>query len=293
MALCAAAVMFAIHHYQYRFVRSESDMIALLPGREATAFFADVAALRGSRVLQMIAGSKKIQEPEYQEFIRQTHFDYFRDVDTVAGAFEEERVVLIIRGRFDWRSLRAYSLTHGGLCADDLCSLPASKPGRWASFRPIQPDVMGLVVGSDKAAAGSLFKSGGNLSEMISPAPVWISLSRTLLQNPQTAPLPARIFAICLQSAERVELSFDVAASNASPFELRLDAPCPTAATAQTIKSQLELETKALRLELAREHRLPNPSDLTGLLVAGTFATADTHVIGTWPVHIELLRSLQ
>jgi hypothetical protein len=62
---------------------------------------------------------------------------------------------------------------------------------------------------------------------------------------------------------------------------------------AETTRGQLELDTKMLKLELAREHQQPNPADLTGLLAAGTFQVIDTEVIGAWPIKKELLNSLQ
>jgi hypothetical protein len=72
-----------------------------------------------------------------------------------------------------------------------------------------------------------------------------------------------------------------------------LDAVCPNKVTADTIRNQLELQTKLLKLELARERQQPNPADLTGLLTAGSFQVVNRHVIGTWPVRNELLKTLQ
>jgi hypothetical protein len=118
--------------------------------------------------------------------------------------------------------------------------------------------------------------------------------SRELLKNPVEMPLPLRIFAITLQSAESVVISLGAAEqSGQAAFEIRLDALCPNRVTADTIRNQLELQTKLLRLELTRERQKPSPADLTGLLTSGSFQVVDQRVVGRWPVRNELLRTLQ
>src|SRR5436309_8895537 len=156
MAVCVGGIVFGINSYQHRWVRSDSDMVALLPDKDATVFFVNVAALRRAGVLSLFAGSKPIEEPEYQEFVHQTHFDYTTDIEAIAGAADEKQILFIVRGRFDWGRLRSYALTHGGVCKNSLCNLPSSKAGRSASFLPIQPDVMGLAVAQDRNAALAL-----------------------------------------------------------------------------------------------------------------------------------------
>lgn len=268
-------------------------MLVLLPHTDATVFFASVTALRRAGVLNLFAGSKATQEPEYQEFLRETHLDYAKDIQAMAGLADEEEILLVIRGRFDWGRLRRYALTHGGRCDGRFCNLPTSQPGRWASFLSIQPDVMGLAVASDNTAATALLPGRNRTPQTIPSQPVWVRVSRRLLQSPSSFPVPVRIFAISLQFADRVVLALDSGAETGAAFTLQLDAACPSAATADTIRSQLELQTRALRRELAREHQKVSPSDVTGLLMAGTFRVADKHVIGTWPIHKEFLKTLE
>jgi len=76
-------------------------------------------------------------------------------------------------------------------------------------------------------------------------------------------------------------------------FDIKLRARCPNEATAETARNQLDIETKMLKLEFAREHETPNAADLTGLLTAGTFQVVNKQVVGTWPVAKELLKTLQ
>jgi hypothetical protein len=72
-----------------------------------------------------------------------------------------------------------------------------------------------------------------------------------------------------------------------------LSAQCSSAVAADTVRKQLEIETKMLKLELAHEHAQPNPADLTGLLTSGTFDVSGREVRGEWPVKKELLNALQ
>jgi hypothetical protein len=293
LALCISAIVFEIDYYRHRFVRSNADTVALLPPGDATTFFANIAALRRAGVLGLFAESKAVEEMEYREFVRQTHFDYRRDIQVIAGAADGNEILFIIRGRFDWSKLHGYALAHGGACKDSFCNLPTSKPGRWASFLPIQPDVMGLAVGKDRRAALALSQHRHRILQDIPSHPVWVRVSRHLLQNPLSLPVPVRIFFISLQFADRVVLSLDSGAKNGAAFTLQLDAQCPSTAAAETIKAQLELQTRILRTELAREHEQPSPADLTGLLVSGTFHVSAKRVIGIWPIHNEFLKALQ
>jgi hypothetical protein len=293
LALCAGGIVFEIDYYRHRFVRSNADLVALLPPGDATIFFANVAALRQAGVLGLFAGSKTVEEREYQEFVRQTHFDYRDDIQVIAGAADGKQVLLIVRGRFDWGRLRQYALAHGGTCKRSFCNLPTSNPGRWASFLPIQSDVIGLAVSKDSSAVLALSPRRDRISQQVSSDAVWVMVSPSLLEDPVSLPAPLRIFAISLQSADRVLLSLDSGVKSGAAFSLQLDAECPTMAAAETIKTQLELQTRLSRMELAREHQQPSLADFAGMLVAGTFHLSDKHVIGTWPIHKELLNTLK
>ena len=268
-------------------------MLALLPRSDATTFFVDVSALRKAGVLNVFSASKSAEEPEYQDFVRQTHFDYTHDIRAIAGAIDDQRILLIIRGRFDWTRLSQYASAHRGVCKDALCNLHTSKPGRWLSFLSIQPDVMGVAIASDGAAALGLVPHTRAPGGQIPSHPVWVKVAKSVLQKPQGLPVAIRIFAISLQSADEVTLSLDNSPADASEFTLELNAECPSSATADTIKSQLELQTRIVQMEFTREHQHANSGDLTGLLVAGKFAVQGKQMMGTWPIRKELFSALE
>jgi hypothetical protein len=102
-----------------------------------------------------------------------------------------------------------------------------------------------------------------------------------------------QIFALSLQPAATVLLSAGQAEHSNEAFTVQLEATFPNAPSADTTCKQLQIQTRMLKLELARENRQPDPADLTGLLTAGTFQVGNTHVFGTWPVRKELLKALE
>ena len=289
-----AAVVLGINYYRHRFVRSNEDLLRLLPSGDATKFFADVQLLRKAGMLKLLEGAKVQHDSDYGSFVRQSGFNYEKDLDTLAGASQGDQLFFLLRGRFHWDQLRQYASAHDGSCAGNLCKVPAPKNGRWAGFFLVQPDVLAVTIATNPHTVNQLRPPLHKPSAPLPEQPVWVSLSESLLKNPVDLPLPLRIFAVALQSSHPVVLSLDAAAEGTgSAFKLQLDAACQNQAAAETVRSQLEIQTKMLKLELARERQQPNPADLTGLLTAGSFEVANSHLIGVWPVRTELLQALQ
>ena len=293
-AVLAASVATGIYFYRHRYVRSDADLLKILPGGDVTTFFANVQALRDSGLLKILTGSRVVHEKDYERFVRQVNFDYTKDLDRMAGASDGNQLFVLLQGRFDWERLRRYPGDHGGSCANHVCSVPTTTPGRWASFHLIQPNVLALAFSTDTVAVNNLVPPAHPRAVQLPPEPVWVQLSESLLKNPGDLPLPARIFAASLQGANPVVISAGPAAEGTgAAFRLQLDAACTNLSAADTIRNQLEIQTRMLGLELRREGKPANPSDLTGLLTAGSFQIVNKHVIGSWPVRYELLRSLQ
>lgn len=288
------AAALGIDYYRHRFVRTNEDLFALLPQGDETRFFADVKLLRGAGMLKLLNGTKIQRDPDYENFVRETGFDYANDLDVLAGVAQDQQLFFLLKGRFHWNQLRQYASAHGDTCAGDICKVSNIKDNRWTGFRSIQPDVLALSIGTNPNGINQLRPSSRKFIAPLPPQPVWISLSDSLLKNPVGLPLPLRIFAVSLQSAYPVVLSLDAAAEGTgAAFKLQLDATCDTEAAAETIRSQWEIQTKMLKLELAKEHHQPSPADLTGLLTAGSFQVVNRHFIGIWPVRTELLQALQ
>ena len=52
--------------------------------------------------------SKVGEDPEYQAFVRKTEFDYKQDLETALVAFAPTGKFMLLKGRFDWKSLSNY-----------------------------------------------------------------------------------------------------------------------------------------------------------------------------------------
>jgi hypothetical protein len=99
-------------------------------------------------------------------------------------------------------------------------------------------------------------------------------------------PPGARAFASPLASAENIV--FSVRPRN-KRLEMRLNVTCASASAASDLLIKLEGATDTLRKFIEREHLRPNPRDLSGLLVAGTFRREDKQVYGSWPINPEFI----
>ena len=294
-ALCLLALVgayLAVQRYRYRFIHSNEDLLRFLPPAETTVFFADVASLRQGGFLRLLSGAQAKVESDYRAFVRETGFDYTRDLVAVAGAAEKENLFFVLRGHFDWARLRAYAKQQGGRCEGDVCRAPASTPLRQASFRRIQPDAMALAIGGSGNLATGM-QLGPEPAMTPANAPVWVRPSHALLANPSDLPVALRIFAISLQSADSVLVSLKAATAANDAFTIEVDAAFANQPAADTARTQLAIDTKMLKLALTRERRPPDPSDLTGLITSGSFESTHQHLIGSWPVRKELLQSLQ
>jgi hypothetical protein len=293
IALFVAAGVFGIHSYRYRFVKTNGDLFRFLPNRGYTTFYCNVEAMRRSGTLRLLTGTKAAQESEYRDFVRQTQFDYSRDLNAVAGATDGQRSYLLVKGDFSWDRLRQYTTENRGACERGVCSLAANRNGRWISFVSIQPDVLGIALSSDRWAASTFTTAQHPLADPVPVFPIWVRVSHQVLEHPEGLPLALKIFAISLQSAERVVLSLGPGRNESHSIELRLDAAFRNNAAAETVRAQFEMQTQMLKTELSRQHAVATTGDLTGLLTAGRFQASGTQLVGLWPVRDQLLKTLE
>ena len=228
LAAVVWAILFGLDYYRHRFVRTNSDLVKLLPPGDLTTFFIDLSMLRKADMLHLLTGVKPASDKDYAEFVRATQFDYARDMEAMSGAFDGEQIFFVVRGHFDWNKLERYAVAHGGTCRDETCRVPASKPGRWANFFPVQADVIALAIGSNSTAADLLRPPGRRVQDQPGEGPVWAKIPASVLKNPASLPLAARVFAITLQSAESVILSVGRASGSSQAFTIRLNADSRT-----------------------------------------------------------------
>ena len=91
IVLCAVGLVIAQRHYASRVIDA-TDLVQYLPPDQAVHAYVDVNLLRSAGLLDLLAGSKAAEEPDYRRFIDQTGFDYRTDLDAVAAALSRRRL---------------------------------------------------------------------------------------------------------------------------------------------------------------------------------------------------------
>jgi hypothetical protein len=142
------------------------SLLGQLPGDAPALAFVDLAALRRLRgsPLAAILGlthADASADPDYAAFVRDTGFDYTRDLDRTAIAFwpagpgtpatamGDERLVAIADGRFDDQKIKAYALRTGTVIprgTGPLYRVPGNPP---LSFEFLSTTRIALASGKD------------------------------------------------------------------------------------------------------------------------------------------------
>ncbi len=200
-------------------------------------FYVDFAALRKGGVLQMLAGSKVAEEPEYKVFVMKTEFDYTRDLDAVLACFTPHAQYLVVKGRFDWDSLHPTRASKAATCRDALCRMSGSTPERKISFFRFaaEPDGSGSQSGRMRRRRSAVHRALRRGLEM-PDAPVWISIPPAMLKKGNDMPPGTRMFAHTMENADDVSIAM---APSGSRFEARLNVQCRSERQAAALAAQL------------------------------------------------------
>jgi len=212
--------------YWWRAARTftNQQLIQSLPQARATHVFIDVGGLRRAGVLDLIAGSKSVEDPEYKTFVEQTGMDYRTDLDAVSAAFSEGNSYFALRGRFVWKKLAAYAQSHGGKCEASLCSMPATRSGYSISFLPLRPTVLAMAVSTDEHGVGMIGLQDWRKPPRLPSEPVWISVPSYSLSDTNLA---AGTHAFLEPLSQAQDVMFAVG-SAPKGFQVRLEAVCAT-----------------------------------------------------------------
>jgi len=287
VALCVAAVAVA-RWWRVSSPYDAARLISALPTQRATVVYLDTGQLRRGGMLALLAGSKATEEPDYRKFVDETGFDYRTDLDAVAAAFVDNRFYATLRGRFRWKQLTAYAESQGGECHYSLCTMLGSTVERNISFYPLKSDVLALAVSTDPQGVNAI-SSGGSVRMAVPRDPFWISVPAATFNQLDSFPAGTRAFLSPLAHAEKVIFA---AGPQGDRLQLRLEVACATPEAAAELLKQFSDVTGLLKSMIEREHMTPNPRDLSGVLVAGTFEQHQSTVIGTWPVERGFVEAL-
>ena len=284
--LCVGAV------WGFVWYRARPISTARLLGRmpvSAVILNVDIDALRRAGILQLLDGSRAGLDPDYQQFVRRSNFDYRQDLDSFMIAFAPAGRYILVRGRFDWKSLRSYAHDEGGQCYVSQCDMAGSTPERRISFAALQNNVMALAVSKDNWAVRNLVGTPQREEPEVPDAPIWLSVPGSVMQSGEGLPDGTRMFARAMDRAQKLILSI---APEGSRFVAKLDLRCNNEHDAASIAGDLTHATGLLKQLIEREHQQPSSADLTGVLAFGTFQSHGTRVEGRWPIERELLTTL-
>lgn len=264
-------------------------MLAQLPVPGGPTLFIDVSALRNAGLVDLIAGTGAVEDPEYARFVAATGFDYRRDLDAAAVLFRSGNMLLILRGRFDLHRLSDFARSNGGRCAGDLCSLQGSSPERQISWMPTGHRLLGLAVSPDPLAAALLAGPAQPLRANIPASPLWLELPGDALRP--TGGLPES-GALLLNSIAGAQNARFTAVPAASAFEVHLEASFESAAQASSSLERLQQNTATIKQLLEKASGSRDSYVLASILAAGAFRTDGKTVRAAWPVSSRLLESL-
>jgi hypothetical protein len=288
LAIICGGAVWGVVWYRGRPIKTAA-LLKRMPLRDAVVLYVDFDALRRGGILQLLDGSKAGEDADYQSFVRKTNFDYKEDLDSAMLAFTPSGRYLLIRGRFDWKSLREYAQGEGGECYASVCRMTGSTPDRHISFMPLQSNLMALAVSPDDSAVQRLGGTSSGPAPEVPDAPIWLSLPNSVLKSGDNLPAGTRMFAHSMEQAQQLTLSL---VPESSRFAAKLDLRCRSTADANSIASDLNRITNLLKEMIEREQQKPNPADLSGVLTSGSFRAEGPRVWGHWPIERTFINNM-
>lgn len=147
-----------------------ADVLALMPADASAVLFVDFHELRRAPfVAQLYAWAPKPQaDPDYAQFLKETGFDYERDLDLLAVALEkrgqDSTLFAVATGRFIKQKISAYAAKYGTLektAGREIFSVPLAGSAKKISFTFLRDDQIALTDGGETG----LFLTPGNQNE--------------------------------------------------------------------------------------------------------------------------------
>lgn len=272
---------------------TSTDAVSLnsyFPERRATTFYVNVGAMRTSGILEKLVGTAVGEEPEYRKFVEGSGFDYKRDLNQLMVNSADGVHYFVLEGRFDWDRLKDYAAKQGGKCDGDYCWAKGSTPDRIISFRKLRRNLMALSSSKDESGARAIDRRSVEKPPFEIPsAPLWAHVPVQMVRSMPQYPAGTRLFAKALELADTALFTLTPAQDG---FQLAADVQCQTQEDAAIIKAQMESITTLLQKFLKLEKQQASSTDLSGILTAGSFERAGTHVKARWPIPKAFIEAL-
>jgi hypothetical protein len=143
-AIAVAAVsLLAYFVWFHQAIPERNAVLSWMPGEARAVLFIDLAELRRAPFFADLLtwAPKPDADQEYRQFVRETGFDYEKDLDRVAVAFEQQGAQKIFfavgDGHFDKKKINAYAQKNGALQnlgGTELFSVPVAGSSARLSF---------------------------------------------------------------------------------------------------------------------------------------------------------------
>src|SRR5438309_3046961 len=139
---------------------AREETLALMPADASAVLFVDFRALRQAPfVAQLYAWAPKPQaDADYAQFVKETAFDYERDLDRIAMSVEnrgqDSTLFAIVDGKFDRQRISVFALKDGTAVKTggrEIFSMPSSGTSKKISFAFLRDDRIALTNDSNLA----------------------------------------------------------------------------------------------------------------------------------------------
>ena len=129
---------------------SPAAMLKRLPTDDAVVVYIDFARFaQRPASCNCWTAPRSAKTPSTGASSSKTDFDYKQDLDAAMVAFAPKGKYMLLKGRFDWKSLKSYVPASDGSCNNSFCKLAGSTPERQISFFPMQSNLMAMAVSND------------------------------------------------------------------------------------------------------------------------------------------------
>lgn len=220
--------------------------------------YANVADLRTLQntplaALLGLAAPGPVEDREYRQFVRDTGFDYTRDVDEVAVAFwpanllqtsgtiGQNRVLAVADGRFDLKKIKAYALRTGRAVKHGertIYDVPGNPPAAFEFLSPTR-----ILIASGKNPASLLTPSDAPPNEAGMQARISRVAGAPIFAVAQTNSLPQSFYSNFQNSPQLEQLARSIreitlaAKPSGDNIDAVIDARC------DSVKNALEIST--------------------------------------------------
>ena len=178
-------------------------ILAELPADAPVLAYIDVAALRKLQdsplfAILGLAGADPAEEKEYAAFVKDTGFDYTRDLNAVAISIWPEnsapvskntaanRVYAVAEGRFDQQKIKAYALRTGKVVMAGTTPIYDVPGDSDVSIRFLGPGRIAISSGMDLASVAGLNKNSSALApgiDRVAGAPIFVAARMNALPD--------------------------------------------------------------------------------------------------------------